>query len=309
MTSENSVKVSVGLPVYNGEKYLALAIESILAQTMKNFELIICDNGSTDSTPQICKEFAEKDSRIRFYQNATNIGASGNHNKTLKLARGEYFVWGSYDDIRHPEYLEKCCAVLDQQPDASACHSKTQYIDADGNETLRQEVILDIANPDPVRRFQEMIRMDHKVEMILALMRTELMRKTKGLAPFSDSDRVIMAEMCLHGKIIMVPEYLFYRREHDENSSKAYTSRHTRMAWFDPKYAGKITFPNIRQFYEYIQSIYRAPLSAHDRNRCMKIMMKWMLQNRVRLFRDLEAGFKAVVYRVLVATGLKKAQG
>lgn len=309
MTSENSVKVSVGLPVYNGEKYLALAIESILAQTMTDFELIICDNGSSDRTPDICKEFAEKDARIRYYQNKTNIGASGNHNKTLKLARGEYFVWGSYDDIRHPEYLEKCCAVLDQQSGASACHSKTQYIDADGNETPRQEVILDIENDDPVRRFQEMIRMDHKVEMILALMRTDLMRKTKGLAPFSDSDRVIMAEMCLHGKIVMVPEYLFYRREHAENSSKAYTSRHTRMAWFDPKYAGKITFPNIRQFYEYIRSIYRGPLSAHDRNRCMKIMMKWMLQNRVRLFRDLEAGFKAAVYQVLVKTGVKKVQG
>jgi glycosyltransferase involved in cell wall biosynthesis len=306
MTSNPTPKVTVGLPVYNGEKYLALAIESILSQTMKDFELVIVDNGSSDNTVTICEQFVEKDNRVRFYKNDTNIGASANHNRTLELACGRYFVWGSYDDIRHPQYLERCCAVLDDNHAASACHSLTRYIDADGKETSRQEVMLDLASPDPVIRFKEMIRMDHKVEMILALMRTDILKMTKGLAPFSDSDRVLMAEMCLHGTIAVVPEYLFFRREHEENSSKAYTSRHSRMAWFDPKFAGKITFPHLRQFYEYIRTVYRAPQSARNRMRCMKLMFGWVLTNRVRLQGDIENGLRAGVSTLLVATGYRK---
>ncbi len=306
MTPIQPVEITVGLPVYNGEKYLASSIDSIISQTFQNFELVITDNASTDNTGSICKKYAQIDSRVKYHRNEKNLGASANHNLTVSLAKGKYFVWGSYDDIRHPEYLEKCHAYLTNNPSSSACHSLTRYIDGEGKETSREEVILDISSEDPVKRFSEMIRMDHKVEMILALMRTEILHKTPGLAAYSDSDRVLMAEMCLNGPIGMITEYLFYRREHEDNSSKVYTSRQSRMAWFDPKFAGKISFPHYRQFYEYLGSISRSPLSGRDKLRCLKVILKWLIVNRARLLSDIQISTKAMIIKSLLLVGLRK---
>ncbi len=91
--TEKAPKVSIGLAVYNGEKYLGQAIDSILAQTFTDFELIISDNASTDRTPEICKKYAAQDARIRYHRNPTNIGGANNENQTFRMSRGEYFRW------------------------------------------------------------------------------------------------------------------------------------------------------------------------------------------------------------------------
>src|SRR3954466_4130607 len=98
-------RVSIGLPVFNGEKYLPEALDSLVSQDFEDLEIILSDNGSTDSTQNICREFAAKDPRIRYHRNQTNIGASKNYNRVLELARGEYFKWASHDDICHPTMM------------------------------------------------------------------------------------------------------------------------------------------------------------------------------------------------------------
>src|ERR1700690_2651657 len=100
-------RVSIGLPVYNGEKYLAAAIDSLLAQTYADFELIISDNASTDRTAKICQEYAELDRRIRYYRQPKNCGIAGNFTRTLELARGEFFQWHAHDDICGPTLLAR----------------------------------------------------------------------------------------------------------------------------------------------------------------------------------------------------------
>src|ERR1700742_2966611 len=97
--------VSIGLPVFNGERYLEEALFSLLNQTFRDFELIICDNASTDRTPDICTRHAARDRRIRYARNARNLGASSNFNKCFMLARGRYFRWAAYDDKCGPEHL------------------------------------------------------------------------------------------------------------------------------------------------------------------------------------------------------------
>src|SRR6267142_2279410 len=109
-------KVSIGLPVYNGEKYLRFALNSVLQQTHDDFELIISDNASTDATQKICREYAAKDQRIRYDRNETNIGAVGNYNRVFELGRGEFFKWASHDDEFHPSLIEKCLKVFEQSP-------------------------------------------------------------------------------------------------------------------------------------------------------------------------------------------------
>ena len=116
--------VTIGIPVYNGELLMKKCIESVLSQTYENFELIISDNASTDSTPDICKEFLKKDNRITFVRQNENMGQNWNFNFPLEKANGEYFVWLVADAIISPEFIEKNIAVLESQDNAVGCISK-----------------------------------------------------------------------------------------------------------------------------------------------------------------------------------------
>src|SRR3984957_9664125 len=104
-TAGSPPRVSIGLPVYNGEKWLAQSVDSLLSQTFSDFELIICDNASTDGTDAICRRYAEQDQRVRYIQNAENIGGMLNANLSFGVARGEYFRWAAHDDRCEPTLL------------------------------------------------------------------------------------------------------------------------------------------------------------------------------------------------------------
>ena len=106
--------VSIGLPVYNGEDFLKYALDSLLSQTFRDFELIISDNASTDNTPKICQEYVLRDKRIRYIRQNNNMGALWNFNFVLKQSNKEYFIWVSSDDKLHPEFLEKNIDILEK---------------------------------------------------------------------------------------------------------------------------------------------------------------------------------------------------
>ena len=112
--SREKPRLSIGMPVFNGEKYLKQALASILAQTHQDFQLIISDNAFTDRTQQICLDYVAKDSRIHYYRNKKNLGGPKNYNCVFELSSGEYFKWAAYDDVLAPEFLKKCVDVLDK---------------------------------------------------------------------------------------------------------------------------------------------------------------------------------------------------
>ena len=114
--SDSSPRLSIGLPVFNGERHLKEAVDSLLSQTFSDFELIICDNASTDRTPEICQAYASKDDRIRYYRNSENIGAVQNWYRTFELSSGAYFAGAAHDDVYHPEFMNKCIAIMDENP-------------------------------------------------------------------------------------------------------------------------------------------------------------------------------------------------
>src|SRR6185436_6923974 len=107
-------RVSIGVPVYNGERYLAATLDSLLAQTFDNFEIIVSDNASSDRTAQLALEYAERDSRVRYTRNPRNLGAGANYRRAFQLSRGQYFRWSAADDISAPESLARCVEVLDR---------------------------------------------------------------------------------------------------------------------------------------------------------------------------------------------------
>lgn len=111
--NEDIPKVSIGLPVYNSEKFMRKKLNSLLEQTFTDFEIIISDNGSTDSTSKICEEFVEKDQRIKYFHQEKNFGASWNFNFVLEKAYGKYFLWTAVDDIILPEFIEENIEILE----------------------------------------------------------------------------------------------------------------------------------------------------------------------------------------------------
>ena len=125
-------RVSVGLPVYNGERYLRLAIDSILAQTFEDFELIISDNASTDHTEEICREYAARDPRVIYIRQPRNRGGAWNFNHVVELARGEYLKWAAHDDVLAPTFLKECVAALDRLPGTVLASPRTVKIDESG---------------------------------------------------------------------------------------------------------------------------------------------------------------------------------
>jgi len=127
-SNSNSVKkcfsmpplVSIGMPVYNGARYIREALDSLLGQTFTDFELIISDNASTDSTEAICREYAAKDQRIRYIRQSHNLGASGNFKFVLDQALGEYFMWAAHDDKWSSNYLLEAKKSLEK----TSCQAK-----------------------------------------------------------------------------------------------------------------------------------------------------------------------------------------
>ena len=124
--------VSIGLPVFNAEQYLEQSLASILSQTYGNFELIISDNASTDATEAICQRYVVRDARVRYHRNSRNHGPTFNFRQVVLLSSGEYFLWAAHDDMFAPEYVERCVAFLEQNPDVVLCYSKSIEIDEQG---------------------------------------------------------------------------------------------------------------------------------------------------------------------------------
>src|SRR5262245_46576944 len=98
-------RVSLGMPVYNGEPFVEEALKSLLGQTFEDFELVISDNASSDRTGSICQDYAARDRRIRYLRNDINVGFCRNQNRVIELCNAEYFLLTHHDDVRAPEYL------------------------------------------------------------------------------------------------------------------------------------------------------------------------------------------------------------
>jgi glycosyltransferase involved in cell wall biosynthesis len=263
--AESIPHLSIGLPVYNGENYLREALDSILTQTFTDYEVIICDNASNDQTEAICKAYAAKDSRIRCYRNAENIGAARNYNRTFELSRGQYFKWMAHDDLCAPTFLAECISVLENNPDVVLCYSRTILIDENGAEIDRYSDNLDLRWTQPSQRFRVFNQNPGWCNPIFGVIRSEVLKTTPLIGGFSVSDRSLLAELTLHGKFVEIQDYLFYRRIHPLAYSMAYRTESSSAEWYDPKTKGKIIFPRWKRYSAYIYAVRRAPIAFSEK--------------------------------------------
>jgi glycosyltransferase involved in cell wall biosynthesis len=282
--ANNKPQLTIGLPVYNGQKYIGQAIESILAQTYRDFELVISDNASTDGTQEICREYL-KDPRVRYYRSKKNNGGAWNWNRVFELSSGLYFKWAAHDDTHAPEFVERCIRELEKDPAIVLCHSKDAIID-ENSRVVGAYDLGDIKDSEkPHERFREMLDKKGLPWLVFGVFRRDALSKTHIFGDYIGADWNLLAEISLIGRIIEIPEYLFYRRDHPE----AYTDSHyskpvnvhdyrTETLWWSG--SGKkalVILPHWRNCLEFFKSVMRAPLAIKERWLCYREITWWFL--------------------------------
>ncbi|AOW98240.1 hypothetical protein BJP34_01190 [Moorena producens PAL-8-15-08-1] len=262
-------RLSIGLPVYNGEEFLREALDSILAQTFEDFELIISDNCSTDATEEICREYQAKDKRIYYYRNQENLGAAPNYNRTVELARGEYFKWAADDDVCAPSFLARCVEVLDNDPTVILSYPRTIFTKPDGQKWWEAESVGNLDSEKPHERFQAAIS-DFWCLEVFGVIRTDALRKTSLISSYYGSDRLLLTQLSLIGRLKEIPESLFFRRCHSDQSSRL--SAQEREVWIDTKASMGPKFLRPRNSIEFFRAVFQAPLKWQERIRCLGVL-------------------------------------
>lgn len=272
-------RVSIGMPVYNREKYVAASIEAHLNQTYGDFELILTDNCSTDRSEEICRDYAARDSRIRYFRNPCNLGAAGNYRRCFELASGEFFRWTPSDDLVSLNLLERAVDVLDHDPSVFVAYPRTKLIDAEGNVTGDFDERLHLMDDRASKRWvgvQKNIRLGN---LHYGLNRADKFRKTGLMRNYTGGDFPLIAEMSLYGKFYEIQDAFFYRRMHEEASSAMKTKAEV-MAFYDPKKRDKLLLYNWVHWGANLRSIARAPIPFSEKLATYWFEMRRLVRGR-----------------------------
>jgi glycosyltransferase involved in cell wall biosynthesis len=304
MSNKNPV-LSVGLTVYNGDRFLEAALNAILTQTFKDFELVICDNASTDATEKICRDRAAKDSRIKYYRNEKNLGLAENFNRVFSLCRGKYFKWAAYDDLIAPNFLAKCVAILERDPSVVLCHSQTKIIDDRSVVLQDYKIKLNTSSAKPQERFDALLNYHISVQCF-GVVRVSALKKTRLMGKYSYADEILLLRLALLGRFYEISEPLFFYRKHPQQSLSLFVpdplifandnsqeliellpDHHAYSLWFDPQKANKIYFPHWRIMGECLRSVWEARLSWESKLACYRSLLKHWRGAELLLLKDL----------------------
>jgi glycosyltransferase involved in cell wall biosynthesis len=288
-------RVSICLPVYNGERYLHEVLGSIRTQTFEDYELIISDNASADRTQEISLAFSSQDPRVKYFRVDVNQGLAWNWNRAFELATGLYLVWICHDDRMEPDYIRRCVEVLERDKETVLCFTNSHYIDAEGQVTKCVNLPDTGAADTPSERFQQVLY-NARCDPVYGLMKTEFLRRTRLHAGYADSDRVLLTEMGFRGRFRKIPEYLFSRRMHPLQVT-AQTDRWQRTLIFDPRKKGTLVCPWWRELFGLVGAIQRAPISREERFKAYKYLYWWASVHRIFLYQDLRRGVRCAFAR------------
>lgn len=278
--------VGLGMPVFNGERYVAQAIRSILAQSYDNLELVICDNASTDGTERICRELAATDRRLRYHRNPENIGAHPNFNRAFELSRGKYFKWTADDDALDPDYLRACVEMMEAHPEAVVCQSQFDFIDAAGNRIgVCDTDLAEAQSNKPYVRFAAAALKAHNCYEVMGVFRRELLvnsnllTSSSLLMSFHGGDRAFLAQLTLLGPFLHVSRPLLQVRDHKDRYTRSITKPKDRATWLDARLKGNITFPTLRLYREYWAMLLSSDLTVGAKLRGAFSLVQWWFVN------------------------------
>jgi glycosyltransferase involved in cell wall biosynthesis len=215
VNTEQSPLVSIGVPVYNGQRFLREALDSLVGQTYRNLEIVICDNASTDHTPEICAEYVARDSRVRYFRNETNLGVVGNYRRVFALSTGDYFTWGASDDLRPPQAIADAVEAFRQNPTAVMGHGPVDLRLKHNDSRERAANEMDLLDPDGATRIRTFTRQLRHNGMLYGLYRrTALARATLG--EHYGQDYLVCLKVCQSGPVAYMTSPIIEYRERGE---------------------------------------------------------------------------------------------
>lgn len=268
-----NARVVIGLPVFNGENFLAEAIESILAQSYGDFRLIVSDNCSTDATEDICRRYLKLDDRIEYHRQDRNLGGAPNYNFVFRPEGADYFKWAAHDDLLEPNFLEETVPLLDAHPDAVIAHGRSLEIDETGRVKCDFDQNPVLSGDSPSRRFWSILWAEYFTE-VFGLMRSDAISRTRLHGSYPGSDRTFMAEMLMLGNVVYSPEIIFRRRAHPDAFVNSVRTAKARQAWFDPSVRRRLPHP-ITKIHQYWKAVEAVPVSRSDRLACRLNIARW----------------------------------
>ncbi len=275
--------VSIGVPVYNGARYLEEALTALRDQDLAEIEVIVSDNGSTDETPEIARRFAAEDPRFRLVRSETNRGLPWNFNRALDLARAPLFMWNAADDVVSPQHLVRCRDALRDNPDAAIAFPRVTLIDAEGAVVGHMDDDgLQFLGLSPSERVDLLLRREaYQAIAWGGVLRTDLLREWGGHPPFFGGDIVLGIRSAMRQPWVVVPERLFSSRRHDTQNSKAIGADVIdQVRSYDPSYSRPVAFPQWYLTGRMLWEVVAAPAPWGERLRATSsVVRRWTLPN------------------------------
>ncbi len=293
--------VSIGLSLVNGDRFLEGMIDSLRNQTFSDFEFIISDDCSSDRSGQICRWYAARDRRIRYYRTRRRMGAGWNARRVYELATGKYFKLSAPDEMIQPDFLRLCLDGLEADDSVVLAYSLTRVIDEGGLLVENYDDRLRMGSVDPTVRTSDLLLNGYASHPISGLARLDALRKLPPQGSYTHSDRVLLFQLGLLGRFYEVPEHLFISTRHaaqaawtmpERTRARSYRLTHRwgtlpAPGWWDPAKARAITFPEWKVAREFSRSVSRSSLTLGQRLRCYRSIAKWASKYHRRFGRDL----------------------
>lgn len=284
--------MSVGIPVFQGEEFLDETLTALRGQDYPNLEIMVSDNASTDSTPEIVARHEAEDPRVHSIRQAENLGAAENYNEVFRAANGTYFAWNAHDDLTTPDFFSAGVAALEADPTAVVAIARPFRVAVDGTKMEEFSIPDELGSDQPHIRFRAAAR-SNPGAIVFGLYRSEHLARTHLHAHFSGSDRNFVAEMMLYGRLIRAGDSEFYLREHQYRSVRSHGRApgnrlsHARDAWYDPSRENRIVFPNWRRVGGYLGAVAGAPLGFRQAALCYFAVARLLVDDRMKLTKQL----------------------
>lgn len=284
-------RVSIGMPAYNAASTVRVAIESLLAQTLGDFELIVSDNASTDETRAVVAELAARDTRISYQRQPVNIGANPNYTSVFHRARGEFFKWASSSDWCAPTLLERCVAALSADPDAVLAAPRTRLFVGDPSHFQDYASDFEILERTPSQRLARFLATLRLNNAMNGVFRAQALRATRLVEPYQSADVVMMGHLALLGKMLLVDEPLYYRRMEQLTSTALQSAEAVRQHHYPSMHAGAL-FQASKRHLGWLRAASAAPLPAGEALRVYRQLLRLAVGERQGLFDDIRGAVR-----------------
>jgi glycosyltransferase involved in cell wall biosynthesis len=291
-------KISVGMPAYNSSATIGNAIESLLAQSFADFELIVSDNASTDSTRDVVEGYGARDRRVRYVRQPVNVGVNPNYSHLVRHARGEFFKWSSSSDWCAPRFLERCLRVLETHEDTVLSVPRTRLFRGSPATSEDYPSDIEILDEQPSARLKRLNSTLALNNALNGVIRMSALRRTRLLGTYMSADVVLMGHLALLGKFRLVDERLFYRRM-EKATATVLQDTATVLAQHYPDLGAHTLFQGSKQQVQWVRAVLAAPMPLGERMRSLAYVAKMCYWRRDAYLQDLRGAWYYVARRIL----------